>query len=158
MKIMKANAGNIPVSSNTMRSKSFSRWFGKHTIVVAWVALTLAVLLPPKGVGISLCWMRGNLGIPCPGCGLTRSFSYAVRGRIYESWMFHPFGPFLLAMFLAVAVVSLLPATRHARLTAVMERHSRLSRAVFIVLVVAFCSYGFLRAVLQLAGFCRFNA
>ena len=148
----------ITKESGGRKSRTFTRWFGKHTVSVAWVALSLAILLPPKGIGLSLCWMRGKLEIPCPGCGLTRSFSCAVRGHFYESWLFHPFGPFLLAMFFVVAVVSLLPETRRAGLAAVMEQHERLLRFVFLLLVTAFCSYGLLRALLQLSGFCQFNA
>lgn len=157
MKAMPANMRETSTLRSALLSSSFTRWFGKQTVSVAWVALSLAILLPPKGIGLNLCWMRGELGIPCPGCGLTRSFSCAMRGHFYESWLFHPFGPFLLAMFLVVAVVSLLPETRRVGLAAFMERHQRLLHHIFTVLMTAFCSYGLLRAVLQLSGFCRFN-
>jgi hypothetical protein len=140
------------------RPSTFNRWFGKMTTRVAWLALILAVVLPPKGAGVGLCWMRGELGIPCPGCGLTRSLSCAVRGMFYESWQFHPFGPLILLLFLAVAIVSLLSETKRARLATAMERKARFLRILFVVSVTAFCSFGLLRALLHLAGVCQFSA
>lgn len=150
----------LPASNNapTVRSRMFTRWFGKHTSRVAWLALMLAFFLPPRGIGFSLCWLRGEFHIPCPGCGLTRSLSCAVRGKFYESWLLHPFGPFILVLFFAVAVVSLLPENKRTQLAAVMERHPRFFRTVSVVFVTAFCLYGLLRALLQLTGLCQFNA
>ena len=139
-------------------SRMFDRWFGKFTSRVAWLALMLAFLLPPRGIGFSLCWLRGQFHIPCPGCGLTRSLSFAVRGEFYESWLLHPFGPFILTLFFAVAVVSLLPGKKRTQLANGMERHAHFFRTVSVVFVTAFCAYGLLRALLQLAGLCQFNA
>jgi hypothetical protein len=155
-----APAISLPASSDApaVQSRLFNRWFGKYTNRVAWLALMLAFLLPPGGIGFSLCWLRGQFHIPCPGCGLTRSLSCAVKGKIYESWLLHPFGAFILALFVAVAVVSLLPENKRAQLANGMERHARFFRTLSVVFVTAFCAYGLLRALLQLAGVCQFNA
>jgi hypothetical protein len=149
----------LPASSgaSAVQSRMFDRWFGKYTSRVAWLALILAFFLPPGGMGFSLCWLRGQFRIPCPGCGLTRSLSCAVRGKFYESWLLHPYGPFILALFFSVAVASLLPEKKRAQLANAMERHAHFFRIVSVVLVTAFCAYGFLRALLQLAGLCQFN-
>lgn len=139
-------------------SRMFERWFGKYTSRVAWLALALAFVLPPSGVGINLCWLRGGFTILCPGCGLTRSLSCAVRGRFYESWLFHPFGPFIVVMFFLVAFVSLLPNEKRRQLADWMERHVQVFRSFTIAFVAAFCAYGLLRALLQFAGVCQFHA
>ena len=34
--------------------------------------------------------------MPCPTCGLTRSWSAALHGRLVESVRFHPLGPLTL--------------------------------------------------------------
>jgi hypothetical protein len=38
-----------------------------------------------------ICPVRLFWGIPCPGCGLTRSFLLAFRGRFAEATTMHPF-------------------------------------------------------------------
>ena len=148
---------SAPDETSAAPSRTFERWFGKYTSRVAWLALALAFLLPPNGIGITLCWLRGDLGILCPGCGLTRSLSCAVRGRFYESWLFHPFGPFILVMFFIVASVSLLPNEKRTQLADWMERRVPIFRSFTIAFVAAFCGYGLLRALLQFAGVCQFH-
>jgi hypothetical protein len=133
-----------------------ARWLGPTSVRVAWLALSLAVLLPPRGVGLSLCWMR-RAGVPCPGCGLTRSLSCAVRGSFLESWHFHPFGLLILGLFLAVAAASLVRGPARERLHASLDAHHRLLDAAFLGFVIAFAAFGVLRAVLQLAGVCQFG-
>jgi hypothetical protein len=81
-----------------------------------------------------------------------------MRGRFYESWQFHPFGLVILAMFLLVALVSLSPEAQRAQLADALERRARFVRALFFAFVIAFCSYGFLRALLQVTGVCHFSA
>ena len=76
----------------------------------------------------------------------------------YESWQFHPFGLIILGLFLLVALVSLSPKAQRARLAEAMEQRAPFVRTLFFVFVSAFCSYGLLRALLQITGVCRFSA
>ena len=41
--------------------------------------------------GMGLCPVRATLGIPCPGCGLSRALLLIVQGNLIEAWCFHPF-------------------------------------------------------------------
>ena len=45
--------------------------------------------------GIILCVSRNLTGIPCPGCGLTRSFCALAHGHLGLSFSSHLFGPIL---------------------------------------------------------------
>src|SRR5215213_4984748 len=128
-----------PTRTPEQPKRLFQRCFGKTSVCVAWICLIGAAFIPPKGIGISICWMRGQFGIPCPGCGLTRSLSCAMRGMFYESWQFHPFGSFILALFLVVARVSILPEAQRARLAEAMEQRAPFVRTLFFVFVSAFC-------------------
>ncbi|MFQ9514497.1 MAG: DUF2752 domain-containing protein [Eubacterium sp.] len=38
-----------------------------------------------------VCPLRMILGIPCPGCGITRAFLLLSQGKIYEATAMHPF-------------------------------------------------------------------
>jgi hypothetical protein len=57
--------------------------------------LGVKVLLP------QICVSRTLLGVPCPGCGMTRSFAALIRGDILKAVIFNPMGPvlFLACLF-----------------------------------------------------------
>jgi len=95
-----------------------------HTSIVlaaSWILAVTAVfllarLLTPQGDGSAsltisgtpfqlpaLCSFQRLFAIDCPGCGLTRSFVYAVRGRLSDAWAMHPIGT-LLAGYLALTL------------------------------------------------------
>lgn len=48
-----------------------------------------------------VCLFNGLTGIPCPGCGLTRSWVSAVHGDLAGSLAHHPLGWLILAYALA---------------------------------------------------------
>jgi Protein of unknown function (DUF2752) len=68
-----------------------------HALALAAVAILLlasAALLPLEGPPLALlaCPFRAATGLPCPGCGFTRAFHFAVRGRFAEAVAFNPLG------------------------------------------------------------------
>ena len=65
-----------------------------------------SVLLPlPHGLGgqigtlPSLCLFYHLTGLPCPGCGLTRSFVCLGHGHLWQSLHWHPLGPAIYLLF-----------------------------------------------------------
>jgi len=54
---------------------------------------------PHATTGPVLCPMALLLGMPCPGCGITRAFCFATHGHFREAFGFHPLWPLLLAYF-----------------------------------------------------------
>src|ERR1043166_6282464 len=70
------------------------------------------------------------LGIPCPGCGMTRATLFLVRGEWKEALAMHAFAPVLLVTILLIAFCALAPKTQVARLaegTEILERHTGLT-------------------------------
>ncbi len=69
-------------------------------------ALGIACLLAPDGIedGPILCPFRQLTGLPCPGCGLTRSWVYLTHGQYADSLAANPFGWLLVVVALALAV------------------------------------------------------
>lgn len=130
---------------------AYDRWFGRPVLRFAWLALIIAVVHPPHGTGLTICWMKSTTGLSCPGCGATRSLSCAARGMFQESWAYHPFGAFLLGFFGLCAGISLLTTARRRRLAKFIESHARPSNALYFTLVAAFIAFGLGRAVFQLA-------
>ena len=76
-------------------------------LAFAAVAAFTAVPLPP-------CPFRLLTGLPCPGCGMTRSLSAMLHGNLALSFRYHPLGPVLFAGAVACLALPLLhPATVH---------------------------------------------
>jgi len=66
----------------------------------------VSFLLSPDHIedGPVLCPFRAITGLPCPGCGLTRSWVYAAHGWWRESFASNPFGMVVVAAIVALAV------------------------------------------------------
>lgn len=45
----------------------------------------------------TICLMRGATGLPCPGCGITRSLAAVASGSFEAAFTAHPLGPILVA-------------------------------------------------------------
>ncbi|MCZ6835083.1 MAG: DUF2752 domain-containing protein [Planctomycetota bacterium] len=130
----------------------FNRWFGKTSVVLAWLGLCLAIVHPPHGTGVSVCLFSSSVGMPCPGCGMTRSLSCAARGLFEESWSYHPFGLLLLMLFTCTAGLSLLPGATRRRFAASVMRHHRAVTFVYIAFIVSFATFGAVRSIAHLIG------
>ena len=63
--------------------------------------IAAAVIVVASLLGHGVCPSRELLGLPCPGCGITRSILLILQGRFRESWQLQPFG----YAWLALAVV-----------------------------------------------------
>jgi hypothetical protein len=74
---------------------------------VALGVLAAGVLLDVDRVsdGPVLCPFRRFAGVPCPGCGLTRSVVATLDGRVADGFGFHPLGPLLVAVFAVIVAV-----------------------------------------------------
>ena len=125
-------------------------WLGKPCVFAAWLGLSLAILTPPHGTGFSVCWFKHCTGLPCPGCGLTRSLSCALRGMFVESWQYHPMGWLILGLFLTIATASLLPAHYRLRVESYLQLRAFAFNAIYLAFVVTFVGFGLLRGLWQL--------
>ena len=64
--------------------------------------------------GPVLCPMALILGMPCPGCGITRAFCFAAHGHFREAFGFHPLWPLLLVYFAFLWVYQLAEVVKGA--------------------------------------------
>lgn len=146
---MIAVAGDDPAERRPGPAGGELQW-DPVTVRVSWVGIALAAWVSPARPGTSVCWSKWITGIPCPGCGITRSMSCALRGMFHESLHFHPFGPVVLAAFVVMASSSLLPAAGKRRLQAAASGMTGPIRAAKYAFLVGFLAYGFLRAGLHI--------
>ena len=101
-----------------------------HAVVAGLIALVFVasflgvdrwrVLAIPSigGEGATLCLLRRTTGLPCPTCGMTRSFCAMSRGEVGDAFQKHPLGPVLYALLAFVMVRSAVAAVRGRRLFA----------------------------------------
>jgi hypothetical protein len=55
----------------------------------------LRVWVPDPDPARAFCFSRRFLGIPCPGCGLTRAFAHLAKGEWTAALSAHPLAPVL---------------------------------------------------------------
>lgn len=53
----------------------------------------------------SLCPFKMATGLPCPGCGITKSFVFIYDGNLTQSFYYHLFGPFAFAFCLLLILI-----------------------------------------------------
>jgi hypothetical protein len=61
---------------------------------------------------IPTCPSKVFLGIPCPGCGLSRAFMSVLRLDFAAAFEFHPAWPLVAAAIIAISVLWVLGKTR----------------------------------------------
>ena len=75
-----------------------------------WLAAAIlagGALVPPAwaSAGPPLCPFRLVTGLPCPGCGLTRSLVSLLHGDVSAAVLFHPLGPVAASVLLALVII-----------------------------------------------------
>lgn len=62
-------------------------------VFLFFIVLFLSLVIPPFEKGaFDICFFKNLTNLPCPGCGLTRSFIYLGHGAISDSIRMNPFG------------------------------------------------------------------
>ena len=100
--IFRGTAGFVaPVLGPLMRH----RWVSALLATAAFLMLTLTA----AGITTWQCPLRSTLGVPCPGCGLTRAMVLFVEGHWQASISLHVFAPIVLVIGILMAASSVLP-------------------------------------------------
>jgi Protein of unknown function (DUF2752) len=84
------------------------------------------------------CAVRARLGVPCPGCGVTRALGFTVHGQIEEALRLFPAAP--LAVFGIVAFSFALLAYAAIARWGSVSRGAQLARLMRVAGVVYACT------------------
>jgi hypothetical protein len=98
-----------------------------------------AFIWQPSDNGIILCYFRALTGLPCPGCGLTRSLCAIAKGGMLRSFQYHIFGPlvFLIAVgFWGRAIAELI---YHKTVTILISE--RIKRRLIPLFIIFLCLF-----------------
>ena len=67
---------------------------------------------PFSTTGPVFCPVALILGLPCPGCGITRALGHATHGKFREAFEFHALWPLLLGYFVFLWIYKLVETVR----------------------------------------------
>lgn len=107
-----------------------------------WLSLIgggAAFFIPVGHFDVSLCFFYNFSGVPCPGCGLTRSVHFALHGGWLHAFYYHPFGLLasVLIAFFVVTAFWRLPGRLFER----VKRHTAAGIVVVAVGMIAFAGF-----------------
>jgi len=109
------------------KSDRRDRLIGLGLFLPSSVVLGLAAWLEPDPTGVGThqqlglagCFVLEQMGVPCPMCGMTTTFSHMAHFEVISALLTQPFGVVLFLITLAAAVIGLmdliLPAKRWLR-------------------------------------------
>jgi hypothetical protein len=115
---------------------------------MALLAMALLLKPDPSGVGTHTrmgwppCTMLTITGYPCPTCGMTTAFAYAVRGQWLAAFHAQPAG-FLLAMGTMIVAVFSFGAVISGRAWAINWYRISPGRTVVAVVAVVLLSWAY---------------
>lgn len=114
---------------------------------IALACLCAAFVFSPATVesGPTICPFRLATGLPCPGCGLTRSWVALAHGRVSDSFGANLFGP--LAFGIAGAIVTLTLSSSLTGVSANSLSRNRIFRVAVKAFVGAWVAWAVFRAV-----------
>ena len=111
--------------------------------------LVLSFIFPRRGTSVPLCWVQGLFGVPCPGCGLSRSFANISQAHLADAWGYHPFGLVFYPLVVLLAVANLLPRRHLTALRAALEARERALRPIYLFVVGSFIAFGVARLLIE---------
>lgn len=95
--------------------KQRRKYLGSLTLPLVWLAVTgFGIYLRPspdghgthQQLGLPPCGSVILFDRPCPGCGLTTSWTATIHGNLAEAFSAHPLGPPLYLIFTVLAVAN----------------------------------------------------
>lgn len=107
-------------------------------LFLAGLAL-IQILTAARQITFVFCPFAKLLGIPCPGCGLTRATVYLSAGHFRQALIQHAFSPVVLVgllLMLAGAVAPMPWRNALCRAVAAVERCTALMPMLFLLLMV----------------------
>jgi hypothetical protein len=101
-------------------------------------------------LGLPPCNFLMVTHLPCPSCGLTTSFAYAIRWQFWKAFMANPFGLFAFFGTVALIPASILLLWRRISFRRITE-NARFVKAVYVTTAFYFLSWIFKLGEIELA-------
>jgi hypothetical protein len=114
--------------------------------IIALLTTAVLVMMTLTAMRITTwqCPLRSTLGMPCPGCGLTRAMLLFVQGHWQASISLHGFAPIVLAIGILLAAGSAMPQRLHQKMVARVTDFERRT-GITALLIISALLYWILR-------------
>ena len=112
--------------------------------IIGGVALHSGLVM--AGLPSWQCPILYGLGVPCPGCGLSRATAALLQGDWETSLTYHAFAPLFLIAFGLIVVATLLPSVPQTRFIQWVERVESYT-GVTPILLILFVFYWLARLI-----------
>ena len=119
-----------------------NRWI---MVLLAAVAVVQVALIA-TGITAWQCPLKSTLGVPCPGCGLTRAMVLFAQGHWKAAIELHAFAPIFFGIGIFLVVGSILPAGLQQKVADQIAAFERLSGIVGL-LTLSILAYWILRII-----------
>ncbi len=142
--------------SHTHRPPTPSLLDRRTALIVCGVA-AVHLGLTAAGLPTWVCPFQAALGLPCPGCGLSRATLALLAGDWKRAVHLHAFAPLVVLGLPVLAALAILPSERRARVAArwsAIDRHWHLGWLLLATLL----AYWIYRLTLDSSAFVPHNA
>jgi Protein of unknown function (DUF2752) len=109
---------------------------------IAGVA-TVHMTLVATGLPGWQCPMRYGLGLPCPGCGLSRAIKALFSGNVEQAIAIHAFAPIALIVLALIFFTVLGARSQRNRIAQLVQKIEKVG--ISSILLVAFLLYWLVR-------------
>ncbi len=120
-------------------------WFGLWVLGTGIGAFLLNPSAEGHGthrqLGLPPCGSVVMFDRPCPGCGMTTSWTHFIHGHFVESFRPHPLGPIVYMLFTLTALMCLYGYIRGQRLIT----ESKFATRSLVAAILIFSGFGVLR-------------
>ena len=121
--------------------------FNKLSLFLAGGIITASFIMPLRGIGIELCLYKRLLGIPCPGCGLSRSIINISHAQFAQAFLNHPFGFVIYPVILFLTIFILIPQKIKMLIIDFVRNKNKMISIVYLLTVYLFVAFGMGRAI-----------
>lgn len=85
--------------------------------------LVVSFFLPPDKIIFQICSFKNITGLPCPGCGLTRSVINISHLNFFRAFRLNPMGYFIYLILIAFSFYSFIPESLRIKTDTYILKH-----------------------------------
>lgn len=125
----------------------YNLFYNRFYLFISLVPFVLGFFMYYRIPRFSICYLMNLTHIPCPFCGLTRSFSFITHFQFLKAFEHNVLIIFFAPFFLSVFIVQLLPAEVKGTLFYHSVKKRKSINWVFYIFMIIVLLYGLLRAL-----------
>ncbi len=123
------------------KARLAAHWIRQNLVLCVSLALFLLMAFFLTG---TTCVFRSTIGIPCPGCGLSRSMLAAMQMQWRTAFRFHPLFWLPPLMLISWLIIKLFPAVAKSRFVSKgLVKHGLFAAGILFVVVYLFRMWTF---------------